>query len=79
MLLFKLQTPKSLINQTHSSKKNQYCETIKKKKKSNKKPSNNHHSKINQNQIQTANTQNPSTHSEINQITLRNQPKTNKK
>jgi hypothetical protein len=33
MLLFKLQTPKSLINQTHSSKKNQYCETIKKKKK----------------------------------------------
>ena len=31
------------------------------------KPSSDHHSKINQNQIQIANTQNPLTHSEINQ------------
>jgi hypothetical protein len=47
--------------------------------KSNKTPKNNQHSKINQNQIQTANTQNPSIHSEINQITPRDQPKTNQK
>jgi hypothetical protein len=33
MLLFKLQNPKSPINQIHSSKKNQYCETTKRKKK----------------------------------------------
>ena len=44
-----------------------------------KKPNDNHHSKINQNQIQIANIHNPSTHSEINQITPRDQPKTNKK
>jgi hypothetical protein len=32
MLIFKLQTPKSPINQTHTYQKNQYRETIKKKK-----------------------------------------------
>ena len=59
--------------------KNSKQQTPQQTTKSSKKPINNHHSKINQNQIQTANIQNPSTHFEINQITPRDQPKTNQK